>query len=339
MQIIASVFKKPLDPNRVREMISAGADVLRIKFAHAELGEIVEVIRKVKNLIEEMKTDVKIMADMPEQKIRLGHLAYEKDKVNSGQQFILRPSKSSYTIDDFIPVNLHRLDLYFKPGDKVSLGDGETAFVVKEVIEQDKVLVEFLNDGEVDEYRGLMSPNLADCMDHCSVAISSLALFHDVKPEYIALSFVNSAEYVNNIKKEIEQIYRGAWKPAIFAKIESPEGLKNLEEIMDASDGTIIARGDLGLTVDYTEIILEQKRACLLGLKKKKPVVVATQILTSCADNAIPHRGELADLTNIVLDGAVGILFSQETAKSEDPGKVIKTAREIIEKVQKSIKS
>jgi pyruvate kinase len=224
--------------------------------------------------------------------------------------------------------------MYFKPGDKVSLGDGETAFVVKEVIEQDKVLVEFVNDGEVDEYRGLMSPNLADCMDHCSVAVSSLALFRDIAPDYLALSFVNSADYVDNIRKEINALYHGEWEPKIYAKIESPEGIKNLAEIMDASDGVIIARGDLGLTIDYTEIILEQKRACKLGLEKKKPVVIATQILTSCIDNVIPHRCELADLTNMVLDGAGGILLSQETSLNEKPGRVIQIAREIINKVE-----
>ena len=334
MQIIASIFKKPLDLEKVREMIIAGADVLRVKFAHMEWGEIIEVVKKIKILIDEMKTDTKIMVDIPEQKIRLGHLAFEKNKVGSGEQFIIRPSKSSYNIDDYIPVNLHRLDLYFKPGDKVSLGDGETAFVVKEVIEQDKVLVEFLNDGEVDEYRGLMSPNLSDCMDHCSIAVSSVALFHDVRPDYVALSFVNSADYVNKIKEEIKQIYKGEWNPKILAKIESPEGLKNLAEIMDASDGVVFARVDLGLTTDYTEIILEQKRVCKMGLEKGKPVIIATQILTSCIDNAIPHRSELADLTNLILDGASGILLSQETSLNEHPGKVIEIARKIIQKVE-----
>jgi len=339
MQIIATIFKKPLDLNRVKEMIESGADVLRVKFAHAEWGEIIEVIKRVKDLIKEMNAKTEIMVDMPEQKIRLGHLAYEKDKVNSGEQFVIRPSKSSYTIDDYIPVNLHRLDTYFKPGDRVSLGDGETAFIVKDVIEQDKVLVEFVNDGDVDEYRGLMSPNLADCMDHCSVAVSSLALFRDTMPNYLALSFVNSAEYVNNINKEIDTIYKGEWKPKIYAKIESPEGIKNLAKIMDASGGVIVARGDLGLTIDYTEIILEQKRACKLGLEKKKPVIIATQILTSCIDNIIPHRCELADLTNMILDGAAGIMLSQETSLNDKPGRVIKIARDVIEKVQKSIKS
>ena len=103
---------------------------------------------------------------------------------------------------------------------------------------------------------------------------------------------------------------------------------------MDASDGVVFARGDLGLTTDYTEIILEQKRVCKMGLEKGKPVIIATQILTSCIDNTIPHRSELADLTNLILDGASGILLSQETSLNDKPGKVIEIARKIIQKVE-----
>ena len=144
---------------------------------------------------------------------------------------------------------------------------------------------------------------------------------------------MNSASYINNVKNQLKYLYGENYNPLILAKIESQAGLDNIEEIINASDMIVIARGDLALTTDYKKLILEQKRICKLCREKGKPVIVATQILESCLTNTIPSRSDLADISNIILDGADGIWFSKETSANNNPGEVIKIAKDILSQI------
>lgn len=337
MFITATVYKSPLDLDKVREMINAGASILRIKFAHVSYEEAVQVIKKIKKLIDFLGTDTKILADLPEHKVRLGGLEKGKENVVSDKIYTMRPGKFSKTIDDFVPVALESIEGCFEVGDKISIGDGEVSFDVVESVSLQEVRIKFPKGGFVDQYRSLMSHRLADSLPHCDVAVASLSLFKNVRPDYLALSFVDSGDYINRFKRRIKELYGDEWQPKILAKIESPQGLANIQEIAELADEIVLARGDLGLTTDYTRVILEQKRVCEVGRKNNTPVVVATQILESCLQKAIPARSEIADLTNIMLDGASGIWLSQETSLHHSPGQVVGIAKKIINAIKSEL--
>jgi len=336
MQITATVFKSPVEEDKVREMIKAGAHILRVKFAHVSNEEALEVVKVVKRVIEQEKTDTKILVDLPERKVRLGSLELGKEDVVKDKVYILKPAKFSKTINDFIPVDIENFSNCFEVDDKIMIGDGEVFFKVKEIVSEKEVKIIFPDGGFVDQYRSIISNRLAEDLNHCEIATDSLKLFRDIKPDYVALSFVASASYIQCVRGKIQALYGNTWQPKILAKVESMGGLNKIEEIVEASDEIVIARGDLGVTTDYTKVILEQKKICHLCKKKNKPVIVATQILGSCLQKSVPARSEIADLTNIILDGATGIWLSQETSLSHNPGQVVKVAKNIINTIEKS---
>ncbi|MBU2541999.1 hypothetical protein KJ785_00365 [Patescibacteria group bacterium] len=336
MEITATIFKSPVAQEKVREIIQAGADILRIKFAHVSNEEALEVVRVVKKVIDEQKTTTKILVDLPEHKVRLGSLELGKEDVVKDKIYTLKPARFSKTINNFIPVDVEIFSDLFQVGDKIMIGDGEVFFSIKEVVSPQEIKIIFPDGGFVDQYRSLISNRLADDLNHCEMATDSLKLFQDIKPDYVALSFVASASYIQCVRGKIKALYGDTWQPKILAKVESLGGLNKIEEIIDTADEIVIARGDLGVTTDYTKVILEQKKICYLCKKKNKPVIVATQILGSCLQKSVPARSEIGDLTNIVLDGATGIWLSQETCLHENPGQVVKIARNIINTIETS---
>ena len=336
MQITATIFKSPVEENKVREIIQAGADILRVKFAHVSNEDALEVVKVVRRVIDEEKTDTKILVDLPEHKIRIGSLELGKENVEKNKTYILRPAKFSKTIEDFIPVDALDFKNFFEVGDKIMIGDGEVFFKIKEIVSERQVKIVFPDGGFVDQYRSIISNRLADDLNHCEIATDSLKLFKDIKPDYVALSFVASASYIQCVRGQIKELYGDSWQPKILAKVESMGGLNKIEEIVDAADESVIARGDLGVTTDYTKVILEQKKICHLCNKKNKSVIVATQILGSCLQKSVPARSEIADLTNIILDGATGIWLSQETSLHSNPGQVVKVAKNIINTIEAS---
>ncbi len=334
MEVTATIFKKPLDQKKVCQMIEAGADVLRIKFAHVSNEDAVNTVKQIKQIIDSKKENTKILVDLPEHKIRLGSLEQGKEDIVPDKEYVMKAAKYSKNVDDYIPVCTSGFNGNFQVGDHVTIGDGEVFFVVEKIVSDEEIRIKFPEGGFVDQYRSLMSSRLADSLDHCSAAMESLSLFSDVKPEYVALSFVDSADYINRIRSKIEEIYSDQWKPKILVKIESPQGLDKIEEIAQAADVVVVARGDLGLTIDYTRVILEQKKVCQVCKRLGKPVLVATQVLGSCLQKTIPARSEIADLTNMVLDGVSGIWLSQETIFHCNPGQVIKIAKNIINTIE-----
>lgn len=324
MEIIATIWKNPLDFKKIQEMLDAGATMLRIKWAHVTTEEVLSVVREVRQYLDEHKSDTKILLDMPEVKVRLGGLKQVKEQVVSDKQYVVKTADDTETINEYIPFSFSDFHKYFHVGDSVLVGDGELTFIVKQIVSDTEMVVEFVQQGELCQRRGLFSSRLADMFDHTESIIAAIPHLEEVRPDCLALSFVNGTAYMEKIKAAIRDHSGDTWKPILLAKIESQQGLNNAEEIIDASDMVVVARGDLALTTDYTRLILEQKRLCALGKKKGKPIIVATQILDSCLTNSIPTRPDIADVTNMALDGAAGVWFSKATAHNEHPGDVIR---------------
>lgn len=333
MLIIATIHKNPLNLKKVKKILDAGANILRVKFSHINDKDILNVVKKIKKFISDNKYDADILADLPENKIRLGKLKNKIENVCENKLYTVKNSNFSASIENYIPIILEDFKEYFLPEDHIFVGDGELSFIVKKIISPQEIKISFLNSGTLGQYRSIMSSRLMDSLDHEKIAIEKLSLLKNILPRYLSLSFVNSASYINNVKNQLKYLYGENYNPLILAKIESQAGLDNIEEIINASDMIVIARGDLALTTDYKKLILEQKRICKLCREKGKPVIVATQILESCLTNTIPSRSDLADISNIILDGADGIWFSKETSANNNPGEVIKIAKDILSQI------
>ena len=272
MEIIATIWKNPLDFKKIQEMLDAGATMLRIKWAHVSTEEVLSVLKELRSYLDEQKSGTKILLDMPEVKVRIGEIKNIKENVVVQKEYTVRCEQSTQTIDDFIPFSFSPFTRFFSVNDSVLIGDGELRFIVKEIISDTEMNIEFLNNGELCQHRGLFSSRLADMFDHTESIIAALPHLKDIQPDAIALSFVNGAPYIEKVKVAIQEHFGDSWQPVILAKIESQQGLDHAEEIMQAADYTVVARGDLALTTDYTRLILEQKKLCGLGKKTGKPV-------------------------------------------------------------------
>lgn len=333
MEIIATIWKNPLDLKKVQEMIDAGATMLRIKWAHVQTDEVLAVLKTLREYLASQKSTVKILLDMPEVKVRIGELKHIKEQVETEKKYIVRSENFTDSVDEYIPFSFSDFTTYFSIGDTALIGDGELRFVVKEIVSPVEMHIEFLNNGELCQHRGIFSTRLVDASDHTASIIAALPHIKEVRPDCLALSFVNNAQYIFTIKDALAEHGGDAWHPLLLAKIESPQGVDHAEEIIDAADYLVVARGDLALTTDYTRLILVQKKLCELGKIKKKPVIVATQILDSCLTNSIPARPDIADVTTMALDGTAGVWFSKATAHNEHPGHPIRVVQDIFRSV------
>lgn len=332
--LIATIWKNPLDLSKIESLIKAGANILRVKFGHISVEESIAVIKEVQNFIKQNGYKAEVLLDMPEGKLRLGAFKNTKEEVKINTDYNLRTSETTGTVNEYIPIQASNFKDLFTEGDSVWVGDGELQFVVKKIISDKEAIINFTYSGMLNQYRGVFSKKFFNNFNHLDPVIETLRVLGDVRPENIAISFVNNAQCIVKVREEIQNIFGDSWKPKIMAKIESQAGLDNLEEIAKVSDMLVVARGDLALTTDFDKLILNQKNMCQLGQKLGIPVIVATQILDSCINSAVPSRADLGDITNIILDGADGMWFSQATAHNPNPGYVIQVAKRIIESVE-----
>lgn len=336
MEIIATVWKHPLNLDHVAEMIEAGATILRVKDTHGEPAHAVMAVQGLQQFICEKKLPVSILFDLPEKKVRLGGLNPKKQPVVPNRTYRVVSQDESASVDECIPIRFTELDQYFSPGERICIGDGELQAVIEDV-EEREMRIRFLQGGILCQYRGVSTSRLLEHLDHIGAACEAILGMSDMQPDYVAVSFVSSADDIRRVRSALMQRFGGTKQPKLMAKIESQAGLDHAEEIMNAADMVVIGRGDLALTTDFTKMILEQKRLCCLGRELGKTVIVATQILDSCLTNYIPTRGDLADVTNIVLDGAGGVWFSQATAHNEHPGQPIRLFNDIAAHVMKNL--
>ncbi|RMG86066.1 MAG: pyruvate kinase [Chloroflexi bacterium] len=320
-KIVATLGPASWDKETVRQMMRAGMNVARINFSHGEHERHAKTIAIVREVAEEEGLVVAIMADIQGPKIRLGVVANEPVTIKPGDTIVL-------TEDDVPGENgVYQLPhpefiRDIKAGDPLLLDDGNLEFVVREA--RPKSLVcEVVIGGEISSRKGVMAPS-----SHLTLpAITEkdredieFALEHHV--DYIAMSFVRSVEDIQELKWLIRHLGGDA---AIIAKIEKHEALENLEKIIAATDGIMVARGDLGLETPAEQVPYQQKRIIQLCNEAGKPVITATQMLSSMVDSPRPTRAEASDVYNAIVDGTDAVMLSNETAVGKYPVRAVET--------------
>jgi pyruvate kinase len=275
------------------------------------------------------------LADLPGNKIRLGKFPSHRYPVEQGQEILFQSGESSPNPAEFIPINLGHVGKYVTLNEEISFGDGEIGFKVTDIINEDSFKAEALNARELFAEKGVNLGQKVDEVDHLTAnTVLHIKNLKNIRPDWVAFSFVNSRENLKVMKDLLEEHYPGH-TARIVAKVESPLGVHNINEIIEETDVVMIARGDLGLTVPYEQLGILQKKIIQKTKEKGKEIIVATQILDSLMSSYIPSRAEVADLTSIVLEGADGIMMAKETGMSATPGHSVAVAKRVIDYVEK----
>lgn len=315
---------------KIAELISAGMNVARLNLSHGEQSEHLQRMMMVRKAAEKAGVAVAIMADLQGPKIRLGRFKNGPHNLRVGDLLTITTDAVEGT-KDLVGTTYKGLPRDCKPGDLLLIDDGR---VVVEVTKVDKnsVQTKCKEAGEISNSKGINLPGVAVSVPAMSDKDESdlrWALRSGV--DLIALSFVRSAEDIEAVQAIMKE--EGISRPVI-AKIEKPQAVENLDSIIEAFDGIMVARGDLGVEMPIEEIPLVQKRCITLAREQAKPVIVATQMLDSMITNSRPTRAEATDCANAVLDGADALMLSGETSTGNFPIESVKTMARIIEKTE-----
>lgn len=329
-KIVCTIGPATETPEKIRALVDAGMDVARINRSHGTTESHEAVIRLVRHASNESGRAVAVLVDLQGPKIRLGEFAEGKVMLEKGQTFTI-------TTDD-ISGDVHRVGTTFKglpgdchPGDVLLIDDGNVMVRVKEVSDTDVVTTVEV-PGPVSDHKGINLPGVAVSVPALSEKDrEDLRWALRVGADVIALSFVRSAADVDDVHEIMDE--EGIRIPVI-AKIEKPQAVDNLLDVINAFDGVMVARGDLGVEMPLDEVPLVQKRAIELARRAAKPVIVATQVLESMITNPRPTRAEASDCANAILDGADAVMLSGETSIGAYPIEAVQTMAKIVETVE-----
>ncbi len=329
-KIVCTIGPATASPERIRALIDAGMDVARLNFSHGTHADHEQVYHRIREAAAAAGRPVGILADLQGPKIRLGRFADGPVQWRTGDTVIITSDDVLGTAER-VSCTYRDLPVEVKVGDRLLIDDGKVSVEVKSVTGTD-IHALVLEGGEVSNHKGISLPNVAvsiPALTEKDVADLQFALRLGV--DFVALSFVRSADDVLGVRKVMDDV--GIRRP-VLAKLEKPEAVAALEEVVDAFNGLMVARGDLGVELPLDQVPLVQKRAVQLCRENAKPVIVATQMLDSMIDNTRPTRAEASDVANAVLDGADALMLSGETSVGRFPVLAVSTMARIIESTE-----
>ena len=331
-KIVCTIGPKTSSPAQLRALIDAGMDVARLNLSHGDHSVHEQVYRDVRAASDASGRAVGILVDLQGPKIRTGRFAEGPVTLRVGQRFTIttRDVAGDATV---VGTTYAGLPGDVSPGDSLLIDDGKVMLRAIEVTDTD-VLTECVVPGEVSNNKGINLPGVAVSVPALSEKDrDDLRFAMRLGVDMIALSFVRSADDIVDVHEIMDEF--GTRLPVI-AKIEKPQAVDNLEGIVGAFDGIMVARGDLGVEMPLEDVPLVQKRAIELARREAKPVIVATQVLESMIDNPRPTRAEASDAANAVLDGADALMLSGETSVGAWPIESVRTMARIISSTEQN---
>ena len=312
-----------LEGNVLEQLVAEGMDCARLNFSHGEQQVHLETAQRVRDAARKAGRVVAILGDLQGPKIRVGRFESGPVELVRGQEFVLTGQESACTAHRAW-VSYEPLAEDAKPGDLILLDDGLLAMRVKEIRGKDVVCV-VETGGPLSDRKGVNLPGVKLSLPGLTEKDRSDLKFavEQVKVDFLALSFVRTAADVLEAKAL-------AGDTPIIAKLEKPEAVENLEAIVEAADGIMVARGDLGVELGPQQVPMVQKRMIRLANQKRKPVITATQMLDSMIRNPRPTRAEAADVANAVLDGTDAVMLSGETASGAYPVESVRMMKSLV---------
>lgn len=332
-KIVATLGPSSSDREVLREMIVAGLNVCRVNFSHGSYDQHAEVIQTVRSLNAELNANVAILADLQGPKIRTGEMENNGVMLEVGESCQIITEAILGTAKKF-SINYKNLPKDVNGGEQILLDDGK---LVLEVLSSDKkttIHCKIVQGGILSSKKGVNFPNTKISLPSLTEKDRlDLNFALEQKVDWVGLSFVRSARDIIELKHLISS-QKG--KAKVIAKIEKPEALDCIDDIIQVTDGVMVARGDLGVEVPYQRVPIIQKMLIEKCISKAKPVIVATQMMESMITNMTPTRAEVNDVANAVLDGTDAVMLSGETSVGKYPVEVINTMSNIIEEVEKT---
>jgi len=332
-KIIATIGPACDAPETLEAMIRAGMNVARINLSHGSHAEHAARIESVRAAARRCAAPIAVMLDTKGPEVRTAPVADEAVSLIPGDAFVLHVDGRLATAAGTSVTHL-RLPREVEPGATVLIDDG--AIEVRVVaVRGDAVHCEIVRGGELCGRKSLHVQGVRLSLEPLSEADrEDLRFAVEQEADWLAASFVRSAEDVKRIREIL--LSHGASIP-IIAKIEDPDGVANLEDVIDASDGTMVARGDLGVALPVGEVPLIQKRVIRATVSRGKPVITATQMLDSMERNARPTRAEATDVANAIFDGTSAVMLSGETARGRHPVEAVRTMMELARQAERAL--
>jgi len=329
-KIVCTLGPATSSQEQITSLVESGMDVARLNFSHGAHADHEIAYKRVREASDHTGHAVAILADLQGPKIRLGTFADGPVVWDTGTQICI-------TVED-VPGTATRVSTTYKDlandvqvGDRLLVDDGKLSLTVA-AVEGPDVFCLVIEGGEVSNNKGLSLPGVAVSVPALSEKDEEdLRFALHLSVDFIALSFVRSPADVDLVRDIMRQ---EDIEVPVIAKLEKPEAVENLEEIVEAFDGIMVARGDLGVELPLEQVPLVQKRAIQVARERGKPVIVATQMLESMIINSRPTRAEASDVANAVLDGADAVMLSGETSVGAHPVGAVRTMERIIEAVE-----
>ena len=326
-KIVATIGTSSSSKDVLRELIEAGVNVCRLNFSHGSYEDHKEVIKCIRDLNEELVTNVAIVADLQGPKIRTGEIQEGGVELEAGNTIVISTNERVGDQEGF-SINYGQLPADVNAGELILLDDGKLILKVESTDRKKEIVCTVIQGGSLTSKKGVNFPNtkisLPSLTDKDEQDLE-FAIQQDV--DWIGLSFVRSARDIIDLKHKISS--SGA-KAKVIAKIEKPEALDCIDDIISESDALMVARGDLGVEIPFENVPLAQKMLISKGIKYAKLVIVATQMMESMITQMSPTRAEVNDVANAVLDGADAVMLSAETSVGQYPVEVIKAMSRII---------
>jgi len=333
-KIVATLGPATSKKEVLKDMITAGVDVFRINFSHADYEDVAKRIAMIRELNEEMGVYTSILADLQGPKLRVGVMAGEV-VVSPGDEITFVTGKPFEGNSERVYMNYSNFPKDVNPGERILLDDGKLIFEVLTTNKKDEVMAKVVQGGPLKSKKGVNLPNTnisLPALTEKDIKDAIFAISQEV--DWIALSFVRFSQDLIDLQNLIKE--HSEHKIPIVAKIEKPEAVENIDKIVAYCDGLMVARGDLGVEVPAQEVPLIQKKLVLRAKKARIPVIIATQMMETMITSLTPTRAEVNDVANSVMDGADAVMLSGETSVGNYPVQVIQKMTSILQSVEGS---
>ena len=332
-KIICTIGPSSESEEKLKELMLAGMNVARFNFSHGSHEEHKRKYDRMIKVSNELGIPVAALLDTKGPEIRLKTIEGGKTELTAGQTFILT-TEDIVGNQEKVSITYKNLKADVSEGMTILIDDGLIELVVEEITDAD-IICKVINGGPISNNKGVNVPGATLSMPYISDVDRSDIMFGcDMGFDYLAASFVRTKEDILEVRKIIDE-HNSHMK--IIAKIESMQGIRNLEEILEVSDGIMVARGDLGVEIPMEEVPVVQKKMIKLAEAQGKHVITATQMLESMIKNPRPTRAEATDVANAIYDGTTAIMLSGETAAGLYPVEAVKTMARIAERTEQAI--
>lgn len=330
-KIVATVGPACDTYEKLLALVKAGVNVFRLNFSHGVHSEKANIIEHIRKINKTEPFNIAIIGDLQGPKLRVGDIEGGEMEIKAGDILTFTNDKVLGN-KERIYVSYPSLHKDVKPGNIILINDGKLEVKVKKILKNNDVQVEVILGGTLSSKKGINLPDTKISLPALTKKdLIDLEFIIEQKLDWVALSFVRSVKDIEILRKKLNQKQS---KTKIIAKIEKPEALENLRDIIVESDAVMIARGDLGVELPVEKVPLLQKQIIRKCMHRAKPVIVATQMMESMIEFNKPNRSEITDVANAVSEGADAVMLSGETATGNHPVLVVETMCKIIKEVE-----